>query len=356
MAKLRPNLARFFDFISAKNEGQIVSDTEIRAATGWAESTLDTHRNKNALDPFLAHLGSGRYRVRRNGATVSRADVSGAFTQIRPSELVLSPGTHVRSGVTDYELIRELGRGAVAHVWEATSTKGSCAVKVVNPRPDLLEPSNLDNVKRRFGREARNGIRITHPHIVRYLDSGEYKGHPFLVMELADESLASSLTRAALSISESLHVVECCADGLRHLHEMKCVHRDVKPPNILRFGDGFVLGDLGIVLWSDMNPAFTSAGTITKAAVQLGSWYYMAPEQRQSPHNAIPASDIYELGVSWYEMLAGSTPDPAAVAARALTDPTADDRINGIIRRMLSYSPGDRPSADSVYEQVKEWR
>lgn len=351
MAKrLRPNLAGFFDFISGKNEGEVVSEVDIMNAAKWERSTLNTHRNKNALDPFLIHLGSGNYRVRRNGSTISRADISNAFTQIRPSELALTQGTRLRGEQGDYELVSELGRGAVAHVWKSIRILGrmDCAVKVVNPRTDLLEPTTFDNVKRRFSREARNGRKIAHENIVRYTDLGEYKGHPFLVMEVADESLASKLKLGPLTIAESLHVVECCCKGLQHLHATGCVHRDVKPPNLLRFGDRFVLGDLGIVQWSDMNAAFTSAGTITKAALQLGSWYYMAPEQRQSPHDATPLSDVYEVGVTWYEMLTGTTPDPAAVGAQAFSDPTVLDSVNALIRRMLQFRPTERPTADEL--------
>jgi serine/threonine-protein kinase len=211
-----------------------------------------------------------------------------------------------------------------------------------------LEPTTLENVNRRFGREARNGIRILCEHIVCYRDYGEIKNHPVLVMDLADESLATRLTKGHLSVSESLSIVACCASGLRHLHEIDCVHRDVKPPNILRFGSQFVLGDLGIVKWSDLNASFTSAATITKAVVQLGSWYYMAPEQRQSPHDATPASDIYALGISWYEMLTGVTPDPAAVGAQAFADPSSVPAVNDLIRRMLKYDPSSRPTAEEV--------
>ncbi len=101
-----------------------------------------------------------------------------------------------------------------------------------------------------------------------------------------------------------------------------------------------------------MNPAFTSAATITKASVQLGSWYYMAHEQRVAPHEATSASDIYALGVSWYEMLTGDTPDVAVVAAKAFPDPCSDSEANALIRHMLEFDPAKRPTATEVLRRT----
>ena len=123
------------------------------------------------------------------------------------------------------------------------------------------------------------------------------------------------VARGPLSDRESAQVVLQCADGLSYLHGQGCIHRDVKPDNILVVQKRHALGDLGIVKWSDLNAAFTGAATITKSSIQLGSWYYMAPEQLASPHEAAFASDIYALGISWIEMLTCTKPDPATVGA-----------------------------------------
>jgi serine/threonine-protein kinase len=358
--KLRPWLERFHQHLKNKREGDIVTAVDLMAATEWSPVTLKTHVNKNALAPFLTPINglnpiqNTEFRVRRDGALISKKDVDNAFTQIRPAALTLSPGLRFKAKDADYDLVVELGRGAVAQVWKCQRIRDrkEFAVKIVDPRTDLLDPSTLDNVKHRFSREAQNGMRLSHQNIVAYTDLGKYQEHAFLVMELADQSLAAQIETAPLTVDQARLVIPACAAGLKYLHDMGCVHRDVKPHNILRFGDRYVLSDLGIVRWSDMNPAFTSAGTITRASVQLGSWYYMAHEQRVAPHEATAASDIYALGISWYEMLTGDTPDPAVVAAKAFADPCSDSEANALIRQMLEFDQSKRPTAADILKAM----
>ena len=363
MAKrLRPWLQRFQNHLEDKKEGDIVTSQDLMSATEWSPVTLRTHITKNALAPFLAPINSlkpienTKFRMLRDGALISKEDVTKAFTQIRPAALSLSPGLRIKAKDADYDLVAELGRGAVAQVWKCLRIRGrkDFAVKIVDPRTDLLEPSTIDNVRHRFSREARNGMLLSSDHIVTYVDVGDYKGHAFLVMELADESLAVEIEAAPLTVDQARLAIRDCAAGLKYLHGLDSVHRDVKPHNILRFGDRYVLGDLGIVRWSDMNAAFTSAGTITKASVQLGSWYYMAHEQRDAPHEATPASDIYALGITWYEMLTGDTPDPAVAAAKAYPDPCRDSQTNALIRQMLEFEQSNRPTAVDILKALHQ--
>ncbi len=354
--KLRPWLERFQQHLKSKKEGDIVTAVELMAATEWSPATLEAHNSKNAFAPFLTPTTSlrpiehAKFRVRRDGALITKEDIDNAFTQIRPATLALSPGLRFKARDFDYELVVELGRGAVAQVWRCQRVVGrkEFAIKVVDPRADLLDPSMLNDVKRRFSREAENGAALSHPNIVTHIDRGTYDGHPFLVMELADQSLGAQIEAAPLTADQARLVISASATGLKYLHDMGCVHRDVKPHNILRFGDRYVLGDLGIVRWSDMNPAFTSAATITKASIQLGSWYYMAHEQRVAPHEATAASDIYALGISWYEMLTGDTPDPFVVGAKAFADASTDSQTNFLIRQMLEFEQSKRPTAVDI--------
>lgn len=78
----------------------------------------------------------------------------------------------------------------------------------------------------------------------------------------------------------------------------------------------------------------------------------MAPEQSIAPHEATPASDIYALGVSWYEMLTGETPHPSFVAAKAFPDPSSDVPTNALIRQMVEFEQSKRPTATDVLAAV----
>ena len=122
--KLRPWLRRFHDHLKNKKEGDIITAQELMSVTEWAPVTLQTHVKKNALAPFLTPTNSlkpiqnTKFRMRRDGATISNDDIDKAFTQIRPAALTLSPGLRFKARDGDYDLVVELGRGAVAQVWQ----------------------------------------------------------------------------------------------------------------------------------------------------------------------------------------------------------------------------------------------
>lgn len=351
MARLNRGAKLLLEFLQANPSGTVVSRDGLMKAMKWKESTLKTYLTKNMLAPFLLHQPDGQFRVVKGGDAVRPEEVEVAFSQKKPLDLVLARGDVLQGQTDRYTLISPLGSGAVGHVWRAASksTGAVVAVKIVNPRPDLLKPSVFDDVKRRFGREAVNARQLRHQCLISYLDDGEFRDHPFLTMELADNSVRDLLDSArSMTDSQAASIVAAVARGLQYLHAKGCVHRDIKPHNILQTARGFVVGDLGIARWDDLNPEFISAGTMTRESIQLGSWLYMPPEQQRTPHAVEPASDVYSLGITWYELLAGETPQPQAVVARDLPSLPTTEAVERAIHAMVSYRASERLPLDEV--------
>lgn len=353
MTKLSKGQEALLAFLSVRKNGDLVSETDLLKATGWKEDTLGTFRRKHFLDPFLARIGSGpHYKVVRDGSDVTAEDIEAAFTQKKPATLVVARGTRLAGQMRAYELVECMGAGAVGEVWKASVVNGTgeyVAAKIMKPRQDLLEPTRLSNVRDRFRLEAKNGAKLNHPNVIPILDRGEYGGEPFIIMKLAELSTQDMLDRkGSLSLEYSTRIISGCVEALVYLHGLNLVHRDVKPPNILLCDDQVVICDLGIVRWDDMNPTFTGAGTITRSSMQLGSWFYMAPEQQEAPQDAAQASDIYALGITWYQFLTGKVLTPAQIHAKRFSPPSNVEAINNIIERMIRYDIAERPQLDEI--------
>jgi len=353
VSKLSRQQKAFLAFLAKHKTGDVIAEGDLLKATEWKEDTLETFRRKHFIDHFLAPLGGGKqYKVLRDGSELTEDAIAAAFTQKKPAALVFGRGTRLTGQARAYELAERMGAGAVAEVWKASVVGNDgeyVAVKIMSPRQDLLEPTRLANVRDRFRLEATQGAQLSHPNVIQLVDRGDFGGEPFLVMRLAEMSAQDALDRKGmLSPDYAARMVRACAEGLRYLHGVGLVHRDVKPPNILFCDDRVVLGDLGVVRWPDMNPAFTGAGTLTQQSMQLGSWFYMAPEQQESPHEATPASDVYALGITWYQLLTGKILTPAQIHARRFAPPSDNDAVNNVIGRMIRYDIVERPQLDEI--------
>jgi len=88
---------------------------------------------------------------------------------------------------------------------------------------------------------------------------------------------------------------------------------------------------------------------MTTASMVLGSVSYIAPEQKRDGHAALPASDIYSLGVSWYEILTGDRLIPEAFASGNAPPPSGDEQLDGLIKRMTNYDPSNRPTLEEIH-------
>lgn len=209
----------------------------------------------------------------------------------------------------EFRLVREIGRGGMAIVYEAEqeSLGRRVALKVLPAGAALDERLAI-----RFLREARTVARLSHPGIVPVYGTGRARGVLFFAMELIEgESLAERIDRGPFPFRDAARVASSVAHALEHAHQAGLVHRDVKPENVLLGVDGRArLTDFGLV--HDAQGA-----RLTRSHYVLGTPAYLAPEQARG--GAVdPRSDVYGAGAVLYAMLAGRPPFAGEVAAAVL--------------------------------------
>jgi len=223
--------------------------------------------------------------------------------------------------IPGYEIKGVIGKGGMARVYLALhkALNRKVAIKVMNRQ----EGADFD-VNDRFLREARIVANLNHPNIVTIHDVGEHNGHNYLVMELlpSGETLKDKI-KAGVDSQYALSIVRQVATALKVAHEKNIVHRDIKPDNIMFRADGsVVLMDFGIARSVD-----SAATQMTQAGLIIGTPQYISPEQAQGK-NIGPYSDIYSLGIVFYEMLTGKVPytadTPIALVLKHISEPVPD--------------------------------
>jgi eukaryotic-like serine/threonine-protein kinase len=256
----------------------------------------------------------------------------------------------LRSALAErYTIERELGRGGMATVYLATDKKHDRQVAIKVLRADLTAPLGAE----RFLREIGIAARLSHPHIVPLIDSGEATGFLYYVAPyVPGGSLRDRLRRERqLPVHDALRITQEIAAGLDYAHRNGFVHRDVKPENIL-FADGHaVLADFGIAR-ACCTPGLPN---VTEVGLALGTPEYMSPEQASGDQNLGSQSDIYSLACVLYEILAGEPPltgvSPRATMAKHVTDlpgpvrvlrPDAPAAVERALARALAKEPDAR--------------
>lgn len=210
-----------------------------------------------------------------------------------------------------YRLGSVIGSGGVATVYSATHiwTEREVAVKVLDPTLP-----HFDQLREGFLREARATVQLDHPNVVDVLDMGEESWETvYLVMELLHGPTLRDvlLERGRLSTRDTLVVLLPLVDALIKAHELGIVHRDFKPENIILALDscGAVtpkLLDFGVAqILRDVR----SRSSSSRSDVSMGTPQYMSPEQARDERASIgPHTDVWGVGVVWYECLAGCSP------------------------------------------------
>ncbi len=202
-----------------------------------------------------------------------------------------------------FHIEKELGSGAMGTVYLARfENKGKIvpvALKVVS-----LGLLGNESAIARFDRESTILKQLKHPHIVRLLATGRYRSTPFIAMEFVDgEPLDRVLARRGrLSWEETMTYGKQLCDALQHAHDKGIIHRDLKPSNLMITHDGILkLTDFGIAKDTDVT-------ALTGANSTIGTAAYMSPEQCRGVRDLTAKSDLYSLGVVFYELITGRKP------------------------------------------------
>lgn len=207
-----------------------------------------------------------------------------------------------------YMMVQPLGEGGMADVFLAIDTLLNREVAVKILRGDLSgDPVAL----LRFQREANAASALSHPNIVEIYDVGEENGKHFIVMEYVRGRTLKQLVqqRGAMDKDEALSIMEQLVSAVIVAHKNNIIHRDIKPQNVLVKDDGTVkITDFGIATAKD-------AVQLTSTDTVMGSVHYLAPELARG-ETASMQSDIYSLGIVFYELLTGNVPHTGEAAVQ----------------------------------------
>jgi serine/threonine-protein kinase len=305
------------------------------------------------------------YTIRKRRTSRRRTPVSRAPTLVGIGGKTGKPES---IGLTRYEIMDRVGIGGMATVFRAKRKDDGRVVALKIPQDKFVADARF---VRRFHREAEVLMRLSHPNIVKvYEHSNEGTTH-FIAMELIEgESLENLIETRRITLEQSVQVMVLTADALRYIHKQGIIHRDIKPGNIMVSKNA---------LRAD-NPAGLEAGTVklmdfgiaagkvltrlTMTGARVGTPVYMSPEQARG--NKIDhRTDIYSLGLVFYEMVTGQTAFKggyeAVVQAQIFQTPTpprqhnldVPQKVNDLIMRMIEKDPDKRPSLSDVIEQLE---
>lgn len=259
-----------------------------------------------------------------------------------------------------YEILRKIGDGGMAFVYQARDKLLNRIVAVKVLRPEFVDDQEF-LVK--FKREAEAVASLSHPNIVNVYDVGEDGKVHYIVMEYVDGQNLKEIIQDEGRLEEytALDITKQIARALSAAHRNGIIHRDIKPHNILISKDGrqVKVADFGIA-------KAVSSSTMTNMGSVIGSVHYISPEQAKGKHLTSNA-DLYSLGIVLYEMIIGRVPfsgdSPISIALKHINEDiafTEEDKINipnsvrTIISKMTQKEPANRyQTAEELIEDIE---
>jgi len=265
-----------------------------------------------------------------------------------------------------YTIERELTGGGMALVFVGEDHDLGRKVVIKILPPELAASVSAE----RFRREILTVAKLQHPHIVPILKAGDVDGLPYFVMPYVDgESIDVRLRRGAtFNARETLRIIKDVARALAFAHERGVVHRDIKPGNILLAAGSAMVTDFGVAkALSSARRSGEKGNGLTNTGMSLGTILYMSPEQAAGDPDIDGRADIYSLGVTAYEMLAGAAPfaslGPREMLTARLTLPPpplstvrkdVPAGLERLIARCLAIDPANRPQSAAMLVEALE--
>jgi len=224
-------------------------------------------------------------------------------TMTKEDKILMSDVLEVKPTVGRYEILGEIGQGAMGIVYKARDPQLQRMVAIKTIRfADDFEERKVKEIKARFLREAEIAGKLSHPSIVSIYDAGEDYDLTYLAMEFIDgENLVKYTQRKALlPLKRVLYIISEAAAAIDYAHTQGVIHRDIKPGNIMILKNGKVkVTDFGV--------AKAVSSSQTRSGIILGTPNYMSPEQING-QELDGRSDIFSLGVVLFELLTGQLP------------------------------------------------
>jgi tetratricopeptide (TPR) repeat protein len=261
-----------------------------------------------------------------------------------------------------YRILTIVGQGGMGAVYKAEDVKLGRIVAIKVIRQDLSADASI---MQRFKQELVLAREVTHQNVVRLYDLGEANGIDFITMEFVEgEDLSSLLQRRGkLPADEAADIVSQICAGLQAAHAKGIIHRDLKPGNIMREQSGrVVVMDFGLARTLETE-------SMTRSGALVGTFEYMSPEQAQGSH-VDARSDLYTVGLIFYELLTGDRPFRADSAIASLVmrsqqrakppsscDASIPKAISGICEKCLEITPASRyQSAGELVAVIANWK
>jgi eukaryotic-like serine/threonine-protein kinase len=226
-----------------------------------------------------------------------------SFKRKSEAKIVVSDDLETKPTVGRYEIVGELGQGAMGMVYEARDPKINRRVAIKTIRfSDEFEDEKVKEVKERFFKEAELAGKLSHPSIISIYDVGEDYELTYMAMELLEGKDLEHFCHkdTLLSLRKVLQIITDTAEALDYAHQQGVIHRDIKPANIMVLDrDGIKVTDFGI--------AKAISSSQTRTGIILGTPNYMSPEQITG-QEIDGRSDIFSLGVVFFQLLTGELP------------------------------------------------